>query len=83
MRSRVLIPTSVVAAVAVALLAAGCGGGSSTNDATISQSGLVAYSHCMRSHGVPNFPDPTPNEGIPKDKIVPLVGSRQFSVASS
>lgn len=35
----------------------------------------------MRSHGVPNFPDPTSSQGIPKDKIVPLVGTPQFQVA--
>jgi hypothetical protein len=35
----------------------------------------------MRSHGVPNFPDPITSEGIPKDKIP--VASPQFRVASS
>jgi hypothetical protein len=35
----------------------------------------------MRSHRVPNFPDPTSGEGIPKDKIP--VGSPQLLVASS
>jgi hypothetical protein len=77
---RPLIPTSVIAVAAVSLLAAGCGSGSSTTAAT-PQNGLVAYSHCMRSHGLPNFPDPTSSEGIPKDKIP--VGSTQFLVASS
>jgi hypothetical protein len=81
MRSRTLIPTSVVAVAAVSVLAAGCGGGSSTTAATTAQNGLVAYSHCMRSHGVPNFPDPTSSEGIPKDKIP--VGSPQFLTASN
>jgi hypothetical protein len=82
-RRRPLIPTSVIAVAAVSLLAAGCAGGSSTTAAT-PQNGLVAlvaYSHCMRSHGLPNFPDPTSSEGIPKDKIP--VGSPQFVVASS
>jgi hypothetical protein len=80
---RPLIPTSVIAVAAVSLLAAGCGGGSSTT-APAPQNGLVAlvaYSHCMRSHGVPNFPDPNSSEGIPKDKIP--VNSPQFLVASS
>jgi hypothetical protein len=35
----------------------------------------------MRSHGVPNFPDPTGSQGIPKDKI-PL-GSPRLSAASN
>jgi len=68
---RPLILSSVVAAAAFALLAAGCGGGgspagvasvaSSTTVATTTtttQNGLVAFSGCMRSNGVPNFPDP-------------------------
>jgi hypothetical protein len=29
--------------------------------------GLLAYSACVRSHGVANFPDPTGNGGIPKE----------------
>ena len=57
-----------VAVVALSLFAAGCGGsasprvanvGSSTTTATApAQGGLVAFAHCMRGHGVPNFPDP-------------------------
>ncbi len=80
MRSRTSI-TRVSAVAAVALVMAGCGGGSSTTAATTAQNGLVAYSHCMRSHGVPNFPDPTGSAGIPKDKIP--VGSPQFLQAAS
>jgi hypothetical protein len=68
-RSRFLIGASVAG---LALLAAGCGGGggtprvanvaaSTTTATTTTQnqpSGLVGFSQCMRSHGVPNFPDP-------------------------
>jgi hypothetical protein len=32
--------------------------------------GLVAFASCMRSHGVPNFPDPTSSGGIPKQAVV-------------
>jgi hypothetical protein len=35
-----------------------------------SQGGLVAYSRCMRSHGVPTFPDPDGTGGIPKIQVV-------------
>jgi hypothetical protein len=60
---------SGVAVAAFSLLAAGCGGGggsagvasvaSSTTTATTgAQSGLLAFSRCMRSNGMPNFPDP-------------------------
>jgi hypothetical protein len=73
----------LISIVAVSLLVAGCGGGSSTTAATTAQSGLVAYSHCMRAHGVTNFPDPDSSGGIPKEKIVPLVNSPQFGVAQS
>jgi hypothetical protein len=49
------------ALAAVALLAAGCGGGgggsSSAAHSTAYQKEL-AYSECMRAHGVSNFPDP-------------------------
>jgi hypothetical protein len=74
MRCRTLIPTtSIVAAAAVSLLAAGCGGGSSTTAGTATaatQNGALAYARCMRSHGVPNFPDPTSSGGNDKEAIV-------------
>jgi hypothetical protein len=76
-----LIPSSVVPVAAVLLLTAGCGRGSATTAANTSQNGTVAYSHCIRSHGVPNFPDPNTSGEIPKDKVVPLAGSAQFQVA--
>src|ERR1700756_5043965 len=81
MSPRTRIPTAVIAAAALSLLVAGCGGGASTSGAGAAHDGLVAYSGCMRSHGVPNFPDPTTNEGIPKDKSP--VGSPQFNAASN
>jgi hypothetical protein len=78
-RSHALIP--LITTTAVSLIAAGCGGSSPTNFAT-AQAGLFAYSHCMRTHGVPDFPDPVPGEGIPKDKIV-LLNNAQSQAASS
>jgi hypothetical protein len=73
-----------VALAALSLLAAGCGGGgspgvasvvSSTNAATTptptpTQAGIVAFSECMRSHGVPNFPGPDSSGGIPKTQVI-------------
>ncbi|MGO9960953.1 MAG: hypothetical protein ACLP50_34085 [Solirubrobacteraceae bacterium] len=77
-------PISTIIAVAVvSLLTAGCGGGSSTTPVTTTQNGLVSYSHCMRSHGVPNFPDPTSSAGIPKSEVIPLVNGPQLNVASN
>jgi hypothetical protein len=66
---RPLTLTTVVAVAALSLLAAGCGGGNSAGVANVTSSttttatastrdGLVAFSECMRSHGMPNFPDP-------------------------
>ncbi len=75
---------SVVVLASVALLLAGCGGGSSSpgvahlssstsggsvadgagksstpESSASTQQKMVAYSQCMRSHGVPEFPEPT------------------------
>ena len=63
----------------LALLAAGCGGSGSARVASVSatsgattttQAGLVGYASCMRSHGVPTFPDPDSTGGIPKPQVV-------------
>ena len=68
MRRHPLILASVVTAAAFSLLAAGCGGGGSPGVANNSsappaatsttQNGLLAFSRCMRSNGMTNFPDP-------------------------
>src|SRR5215831_18353838 len=67
---RPLILTAAVAVAAFSLVAAGCGGGSSSGVASVAsttpaatttattQNGLLAFSQCMRSHGLPSFPDP-------------------------
>jgi hypothetical protein len=65
---------AVIAMAALALLAAACGGSglSGRSDgaanagvSTTSGSG-VAYSACMRSHGVPNYADPDSSGQLPK-----------------
>ncbi len=65
-----------VALAAVAFLAAGCGGSSgvatvsaSTSSAVTSPSGAVAFARCMRSHGAPNWPDPTSGGVFDKSKL--------------
>ena len=59
---------TVVASLGLAALAAGCGGGGHSPASSASLSMLlalfVAYSRCMRSHGVSNYPDPTTSGGI-------------------
>jgi hypothetical protein len=69
---------AIVATAALALLAAACGGspsstgsGGSLNaggpvSSQAASSRAVAFSHCMRSHGAPAFPDPTRTGGVPK-----------------
>lgn len=54
-----------VIAVLVLLLTAACGSGPSHPGGAAS-SQAVAFSHCMRSHGVPDFPDPASGGGVPK-----------------
>lgn len=75
-------PVSKASLLAIGLIAAGtsltaCGGGSSTPNAGAGSasggtqgSGLLAYSSCMRAHGVPNFPDPKSNGGIDDKRAV-------------
>jgi hypothetical protein len=81
----------VIGAAALALLAAACrsGGGSSGSDSpqaggsTRSPSAL-AFSACMRSHGVHTFPDPDSNGAIPKVTPQQLgVSSSQFQAAQT
>jgi hypothetical protein len=57
--------------VGVVVLAAACGGspsstgpGGSSNAGGSADSQMLAFDQCMRSHGVPNFPDLPPNGKI-------------------
>jgi hypothetical protein len=52
--------TVALAALGCAVLPAACGSSSSnrSGSASLSISPAVKYADCMRSHGVPNFPDP-------------------------
>jgi hypothetical protein len=67
-----LLALALVAVAALVLLATGCGGSSDTTTTTgaDAQSGSstpspTAYSACMRSHGVPDFPDPDAEGNFP------------------
>jgi hypothetical protein len=80
--------SSITATAALALLAAACGGspssagsGSSPAGGSAASSSAVAYSHCMRSHGVPRYPDPNSGNTMPNG--LPKVGLRQLGVSSS
>lgn len=68
---RPLLLASVVAVAAFALVAAGCGGGSSptTVASTRTQNGALVFAHCMRSHGLSRWPDPTGSGEFDKSKL--------------
>ncbi len=80
---------AIIATTALALPAAAFGGSPSSTIAgdspnprasTLSQSNVqkaLAYSRCMRVHGVPKFPDPNSSGAIPK------VGLQQLRVSST
>lgn len=91
--SAALISLMVVAGVSLAA----CGGPSpgvvtgstttsaamnSTHHANSGTAALLAYSSCVRSHGVPTFPDPSNSGGIPKVTAQQLgVGQSQLQAA--
>ncbi len=90
-----LIATSVVVVATSSLLAAACGGGgspgvasgasSTTTATTATQNGLLAFSSCMRSNGMPNFPDPQHFVGGSVKLTIHQLGSNgpQFQAAMS
>jgi hypothetical protein len=92
MRSpRPIILLSIAAIAGFALVAAGCGGGKSPGVAsgigattTTTQSGTAAFARCMRSNGVPTFPDPVSSGEIPKVQVVAAAKSNpKFNTAQA
>jgi hypothetical protein len=77
-------PVRTAAAVAVLALLTACSGspsatgsgGSSNAGGSPSLPSAISYSQCMRSHGVPDFPDPSGNGQVPK------ASTRQLGVSS-
>jgi hypothetical protein len=83
---------AIIATAVLALLAAACshspsstGSGRSPNagaSANSQQNGMLAFSRCMRSHGVPDFPDPNSSGALPKSQLAQLTASNpQFPAA--
>ena len=79
-------PAAVATTAVLTLLAAACGGsgsggpggaGASSSPNGSAVASALAFSRCMRSHGVPNFPDPDSNGALPK------VGPQQLGVSGS
>jgi hypothetical protein len=79
------IAASFVATAALGLLTAACSGSPSSASsgspphagASSSPPSVVAYSACIRSHGVPTFPDPGSGGALPKGD------AQNFGVSSS
>ncbi len=73
---------AITAMAAAALLAAACGGSPSSTGAggspnaggSANSTSAVAYASCMRSHGVPDYPDPDSSGQLPKIAAASQVG---------
>jgi hypothetical protein len=61
-RAMARVAALLAALAAAALLTAACGGGSpsagSSGTGQVRLAQALAFAHCMRSHGAPNYPDP-------------------------
>jgi hypothetical protein len=90
---------AILVTAGLAVLAAGCGASpgshvarlgstttrnrASTAPATSQRSAQLAFARCMRSHGVPSYPDPT-RSGLVKESLQRLgVSSSRFRSASA
>jgi hypothetical protein len=87
MTNHVRVAAATLVAAGIALLASACGGGSPASSAEPARSpSAVAYSACIRSHGVPNFPDPDPSNPVAVMKADPQrlgVGSTALAAAQA
>jgi hypothetical protein len=88
---------AIVATAGLALLAAGCGGSNAPGVASVGSSSAggssspsnsasnspLAFSRCMRSHGVPDFADPDSSGSIPKETAQQLgVSNSRYQAAT-
>lgn len=72
---------AALVAVGVGLVAAACGRSPATTPTVPTQvSSALAFARCMRSHGVPSFPDPDAQGGFPEFHAVV---SKQVSSAAN
>ena len=78
--------TAVIAMAGLALLATACGGspsstgsgGSLNGEGSATSASLANFSRCMRSHGVPEFPDPGSSGNLRK-----IISGSQVGVSDS
>ena len=71
---------TALAGIALLLVACG-GGGSPALGGTTAYQKALAYSQCMRAHGVPSYPDPTYRNGRPTDQPLTVYGINPDSPA--
>ena len=72
-----MTPIPTIIATAVLVLLAACGGSpSSAGSGSSADTQLVAFSRCMRSTGVPNFPDPSGSGKFPSAQQLGVSSSR-------
>jgi hypothetical protein len=84
-RRRQRTAAAIIATPALALLVAACGGsspstgagGSPSTGGSANSASAVSFANCMRSHGLPNYPDPGSNGVLPK------TSAQQLGVSSS
>jgi len=77
----------IIATIGLALLVAACGGSShpssaSSNAGTSATTEAVAFSRCMRSHGVSDFPDPNSSGVWPKSQVQSTASEPRFQSAT-
>ena len=78
-----LCPARVAVAIVAAAALAAPVAASATSQSTAVQKAL-AFSRCMRAHGVSNFPDPTSTGVIPKESVQQLgVSNSQLQAAQT
>jgi hypothetical protein len=75
--ARARTAAAALATAGLALLIAACGGSPASESAQVN--GAVAFASCMRSHGVPNWPDPNSSGVFDKTKL----SSQQLGASSS
>ena len=77
------ITAAIIATAAVALLAAACSSPSSTGSGgSADSSSAIGFARCVRSHGVPRYPDPASGGALPKTSPQRLkVSSSEFNAA--
>jgi hypothetical protein len=71
---------ALAVAAAVAVLATACGGGAPSSASAPTYAQELALAQCMRSHGVPDFPDPNTSGGYGLTTSGSIEGAKGSSI---